>query len=279
MQWREFKQKSFNAIYKAYWYPQLYLPNCVPILVYTPPKTGTTTLRNTLYRQWVGPVFWAHGSLNPEAVKRYRKRLAERGVKPVTNHFWQHQVYHRYIEANRPIKIISSIRDVVDADISRFFQRFQHYYQQDASAFTDKTDDLQQLFYKDYIDTDDSRQPWFADKYGVTLGINIYDYPFPHDKGYMTLHHQHMDILILRVETPDAVKAHALGEFLGIDNVQIYRANVGAEKSYSETYRRFREQLTLPQAYIDRHYNSPDMRHFYTPEEIASFRARWTIEG
>ncbi len=70
MQWNEFKEKAHNGIYKAWWYPRIYLPNCKPILVFTTAKTGTTTLRNTLYRSGIGPVFWAH-SMNQKTIIYY----------------------------------------------------------------------------------------------------------------------------------------------------------------------------------------------------------------
>ena len=44
---------------------------------------------------------------------------------------------------------------------------------------------------------------------------------------------------------------------------------------YAENYRRFIETLRPPKDYLDQMYDSRFARHFYSRDEIVSFRARW----
>ncbi len=54
------------------------------------------------------------------------------------------------------------------------------------------------------------------------------------------------------------------------------RVNVAADKDYSDLYLDFLAAIRPSDEVLDRAYGSDLVRHFYSPEEIASFRARWS---
>ena len=274
MQWHEFKDKAYHGIYKARWYPRIYLPNSKPTLVYSTHKTGSQAIRSTLYRHGIGLVFWAH-VMNRKRVEQSHQRLKEQGRKPFINRRWQDLILERFIEKDRPMKIVTSTRDMVARDLSLFFHRFENHHHISPNEYRGRFNELQAIFYSEFVDRD--MRYWFEQEYGDVLGLNIYDHPFPHEQGYQVIQHKQFEILLLKLETPDLTKEKALSEFFEVPNIKMYMTNIGARKGYGDTYKDFRNYLTLPQSYIDERYDSREMQHFYTPDEIEQFRTKWRV--
>ena len=85
-----------------------------------------------------------------------------------------------------------------------------------------------------------------------------------------------MRVLVLRRESLDRAP-DALRRFLRRpDAIPLPRTNVGADKAYADLYEDFLDALRPSDEVLDRAYGSALVRHFYSPTEIASFRARWT---
>jgi hypothetical protein len=116
---------------------------------------------------------------------------------------------------------------------------------------------------------------WFDSEVKTTVGIDVYSTPFDHARARLRVSEGPFDLLILRAEDDDEAKEAALNEFFDRDDLTIVRTNVGAEKGYADLYERFRENLVLPEDYLDTMYESRLARHFYTDEERAAMRARW----
>ena len=70
-----------------------------------------------------------------------------------------------------------------------------------------------------------------------------------------------------------------IGSFLGIDNFKLVNTNRGNHKWYASLYRDFLQEIQIPDWYLDYYYNSAFVKHFYTPEEIAGFREKWSKPG
>jgi hypothetical protein len=270
MQWREFKENIFEKVYRNTVYPITYLTKPEPIVfVYTMQKTGTNTLRFTLYRHARQPVFYVH-YLNSSVTNIEQfdlKSLFKKKKGFQYFMFWGDFVHSCYIQKKRKIKIITSMRELVGRDISLFFQSFHHQYDQD---------ELLQKFNDGYV-AQQTENTWFQDETHQSLGINIFDYPFPHEQGYQIIKNDAVELLLMRIETPDSVKEYALSEFLGVPNIKLYRANIGVNKSYASIYQQFKQNLQLPSNYIDFHYQSKLMNYFYTEAEIEQFRTHWNI--
>jgi hypothetical protein len=80
----------------------------------------------------------------------------------------------------------------------------------------------------------------------------------------------------MRIETDDAILEKAVRDFLDKPDFCLRAANVGTQKSYADTYRAFKQQVKLPDAYLDRMLTSRYARHFYTPAEREAVRRRWS---
>ena len=121
----------------------------------------------------------------------------------------------------------------------------------------------------------DFAENWFDDEIGRLFGIDVFTEPFPHDTGFAVIDGERVRVLVLRVETLTESLPVAIEAFLGIPDVRPLSAN----RNHREIYTRFLEQAAVPAHYVDRVYSSRLARHFYTPDELASFKARWTRVG
>jgi hypothetical protein len=65
--------------------------------------------------------------------------------------------------------------------------------------------------------------------------------------------------------------------FLGrtLSDFRIVKNNLGSEQNYGAAYRRFKELIALPAAFLDSIYASPFVRHFYDDAQIARFQRQW----
>ena len=87
-------------------------------------------------------------------------------------------------------------------------------------------------------------------------------------------------ILILKTETDDVVKKHAIELFLGMNlKSEIVNENESKNKEYSEIYNEFRSSIDIPIDYINKLYDSKYMKHFYSNYEIHNLKKKWEKSG
>ena len=81
----------------------------------------------------------------------------------------------------------------------------------------------------------------------------------------------------LRAEDLSDVGPRAIASFLGLAApLGIDRRNEGAAGDPTSAYHRFVARGELPGDLVDAVYRTPLAQHFYTDEERARFRDRWT---
>ena len=119
---------------------------------------------------------------------------------------------------------------------------------------------------------------FFESEVEPTLGVDVYRHPFDPAIGWTVVEGPTSRILVLRYEDLATAPA-ALGAFLGSDPVPIPRRNETSAKPLGPAYAELRSDLALPVHALDRIYGSALCRHFYSPEEILAFRARWGARG
>jgi len=82
-------------------------------------------------------------------------------------------------------------------------------------------------------------------------------------------------ILLIRLEDLNHCAAEALRTFLGIEDFTLHTTNIGKKKQYHTMYKAFLNDLRVPDSYLDMMYNSQYSNHFYSKDEIATFRNKW----
>ena len=93
--------------------------------------------------------------------------------------------------------------------------------------------------------------------------------------GHMRIDTGRYDILVMRSDLDDASKKERLEEFLGVEGVSLAPKNVASQKPYAAACRKFLDALELPESYVDEMLDSKYTRHFFSPDERASLRAKW----
>jgi hypothetical protein len=256
---------------------KLYATNQTPIIVYQMGKVGSSSVMKSL-KKAILPLFHAHFLLknadnrsfyNPNVyeileLKLGREKQVRRGEF----------LYNKIIVPKKQVKIISLTREPIGRNVAAFFQNFEREtgkkYEQ--SNFTpQELGDIFVNFFPHSIPLN-----WFDNNFKPFLGIDVYEYPFPKEQGYLKINKDNMDLLILKLETSDSVKEKAIAEFLGLKEFKLVRKNVGQDKNYRDMYKQFKQNLKLTLSYVEEMCSSKYFNHFYTEEEIRKVYSRWT---
>jgi hypothetical protein len=177
----------------------------------------------------------------------------------------------------RRLKIVTLLREPVGRTISSFFYNLNQYipdfnrYRIDDPEVTQR---LQERFLVDFPEHDYSIN-WFDNELRRTFGIDVYRHGFDPGKGYAIIEGASVDVLVLKLERLKHCTPEAFREFLGLSEFALSTANTSEEQPYYQFYKKFLEEVRLPASYLDKMYTSPYMRHFYSADEIATFRTMW----
>lgn len=260
MNWSQLPYKINRAL-KVF--TNLYLYHKTPILIYTPGRVGSTGLYVTLDKSGE---FVIHIHTLNEAEIRDKDQ-------PGTT-VW---TYNHVLKAEKPAKVITLVRDPVSLIISDFFNKLKWLAGAKDAYNHLSVDELCELFCTRYFD--DGRHQvklnWYHEEFNQALGVDVYAHPFDTDKRYGSFSEGIYDVLILRTESDDSVKAKAVSDFLGIPPFNIERVNEASNRDYAQIYRVFKNKIALPEAHLDTIYNSQYATLFFSDEERQSLREKW----
>lgn len=268
-----------------------------PILVYQMGKVASSSVRNSLLLHGVGPVLHLH-SFHPlrerrveeieieedlrqsvsEEIAHARKVFDEASLRRRLNLLFRESVYNRRIHElcigrDRAVKIVTLVRDPVSTNLSMFFERFGDYagVSYDPGAFS--AEEIVDFFVERY---GHSRPlTWFDVEMKTSLGLDVYRWPFPTDRGHLVVNQGKIDLLILQCELSDSEKERAISEFLGLEGFRMVRDNVGTQSPHGAQYREVKRRIRLPASLLDRLYHSKHTRHFYSESDREKLRSRW----
>ena len=238
-----------------------------PVVVFSMAKTGSSAVVAGLRNAGIDRPFHVH-NLDPAflAAEEAEYRWSGRPWR-----VWDAQQLHdRPPTPAAPWRVISMVRDPIAQTASAFFQPGlrRGYLEPGATV-----DDLNARFAGRL---DHLPLTWFESHLEPALGIDVFASDFDPVQGYSIIETPGVRLLLLRSED-QAVAPKAIAELLGTEHpVEIPRVNVGSEKTYADAYASFLRALEPTAAQLDRAYSSRLVRHFYAPDEIAGFRARWT---
>ena len=201
----------------------------------------------------------------------YRSLLAC-GVRAVHLHKLE-PAHVRGIARKDETSIITLVREPISRRISTFFQNFEQYTGTDYNQTTLDVNALTEVF----LSSKHLRRPplWFDTEFKSKLGVDVYDYPFPQEEGWLVIETGKYRILILKLELDDAIKEEVISDFLNLSDLKLVRANVAQDKAYAETYQAFIQAIRLPEAYVEALCNARYTRNFYTDTEIEDIRTKW----
>ena len=272
--------------YKKYCNQHTSLRN--PLIIYQMGKVGSSTLVRSFRESGVDMDIFQIHFLTSEWIDivddQYKNASKVHNKFILDEHWLASKFLNQKLAENKNArwKVISLVRDPIARNISTFFQAFDVYFPEDAKKFSSdnadlagQSDELIDIFLNKFKEHEVPLN-WYDIHIKPIFNIDIFATEFPISKGFQILKGENIDMLILRLEDLNTTASEAVDKFLGIKGFTIASANISKDKGYADAYSIFKDQINLPQKYIDNMYSSRFMNHFYSGEEIEKLRAKWT---
>ena len=240
------------------------------VLVYQMGKVGSSTISFSMRTAGI-ECEHVHRVL-PETIKAVRKQHLQRGVEPKDERVGL-AIGRRLRESNEPVRIITMGREPISRNISAYFQNLSEFFVGE-ELNSIRVDGAIETFLEEY--PHQTPVKWFDDEFETATGLSVYRGGFDFEKGYEIFTEGKYSVLCLRVEEPDETKQIALEEFLGRKDIILTSANVANQKAYADLYREFKNQVVLPEEYIDNLLQSKYATYFYSGKELERIREGWS---
>jgi hypothetical protein len=246
------------------------------VLLHQMGKVGSSSVRDALEAMEGIRVFqshwWTRRNLQHKAgiIDESRRKSNRYGDR----HHFGAMLYDRIVEPRLASRVVTMVRDPLARNVSSYFQHLDDIWGMRAAHERVSAENLIDGFHR--VFEHDEPLTWFQTEIEDTTGIDVFASPFDTARRWTIIPSDHWSLLIMRTDLPDEGKQEALSTFLGVDMPPLPRSNVGSTKKYASQYRAFKQHLTIPRSLLDRLYNAPVTRHFFSPDEVATMRARWT---
>lgn len=266
------------------------------VIVFQMGKVGSTGLVSSLQAAALKmPVLQVH-ALTQQGINALEKlyfgdklSIFQESLLPETKHLLLSHYLRKALHSKcdeYEWKLITLVRDPVARNVSEFFYSVDtnkhkpylpDFYDRHA-ANTITTEELIRRFQDVFhVDSPEFQLPlrWFDRELAAVTGIDVYASQFPKEKGYVRHRAGGFDVLLLKLEHLGRCSRKAIKEFLGLPDFHLLEANLASRKRYYPVYKDFIQSISLPDSYLSRADCSKYARHFYSDEEIESFRKKW----
>ena len=254
------------------------------LLIYQMPKTGSQTVEATVHTCDLPHLILRFHFLSPEISGTMLKALRSGQGTPE----WQAEArkqlqaissitrtirirkYLSLFHLRLPkIHVITGVREPIGLGLSSVFENHSYLFPNLESATVEgcRTELLRPKALT-YI------QDWFDLEIKRSVGIDVFDSPFPHTKGYAICENAFARLLVFRSDFLPKLPA-MLKEFLGCNPRAVINRNLGTAKDYAEAYATAKARLRLPTDFVVSQYNRRLARHFYSVAERRRLLLRW----
>jgi hypothetical protein len=238
-----------------------------PVVVYTAPKTGSTSVEAALAAAGI------HAAKAHSLHRQHHKGVARRremGRPLERHHLVERRLMDRLPSEDGPRwRVVSLVRDPVA-------QRLSGSFQAPEGLGLDLADlDGVRRHVAGRVESMAARGrafAWFEVEIGATFGVEAAA-DFDAEAGHGRSRGRGADVLVLKMEALDRL-GPILSEFVGRE-LAIERRNERQATGDAARYRAARAGLRFSGETLDAIYETPEGRAFYTPDERAAFRARW----
>ncbi len=242
-----------------------------PVLILTMAKVGSSSIYQSLKKQSNIPCFHIH-SLNKEEEIQAKAICKEKGVYPGSRSpiFILHE---QLLEKQRPYKVISLVRNPIERNISAFFEAFEIHMGISAHRFKGTLQEIEDAFHEKLNHS--YCKDWFDTQFIDGVGLNIYAFDFPKVQGYKSIKSNQTNVLVLKSDLDDNLKANLVGDFCGIKNFTIKNVNITDAKKEAHLYAEFKSYIRFSKPYLESQLESKYMNHFFTEDEKAVIYRKW----
>ena len=233
-------------------------------MVYSPPKTGSTSVYQSLKARGIN-------ALEIHLLSGYDKNSL--GYTDILRDFFAY--WKETIPEKKSIKVITIVRDPIARSISHAFQMVEVDHIKIKEPGKNIIDDAYKRLGEDIASDDGYIFEWLKRELGGTFGIDIFDYTFDKEKGYMLIEKNNLKFLVMTLEKLNS-NMKVIGDFCGLSDFRLKRSNDGQSKWYNYLYRSSLKKITVPDKIKDFYYeNNNSMKFFYGDEDIKRFRKKW----
>ena len=225
-----------------------------PLLIYTFGKVGSKTLYESFQKSI--PVVHIH------YIYRY------------CHSYFCESHFSKFLSLlrNRPVKIITVVREPLSQVISRFFHLLHKNSPLGHNDFEDIKEELGCFL-------EESREnnifSWFEEELEKVFELNVFEFPFDKEKGYTIIKKDNIEILLLKLEKMNDL-IDVIGDFGGVESFALENRNVANMSPYAEFYKEAKEKILFDKDYVDLFYRyNSKFDYFYSKEEKLGFLKKW----
>ena len=163
------------------------------------------------------------------------------------------------------------VRDPISRDLSNIIQNYKN-----------KNIDLFGLDKNSLIETirnegHDFFNEWFETEFNEFFKIDISKFNFDYHKGYTIYEIDKKNrLMIIQLEKMNEVFISAIDSFLGFRFPELYNFNMSSKKLEGKIYKNLKKNYFLPISTLNKIYSAKFVSHFYSNEQIISFKERWS---
>ncbi len=254
------------------------------LLVYQMPKTGSQTVEATVRAcglpvQIVRVHFLSRAlaarvraGLKSQANNQWEQHTREQlqQARLLRRVLWARRWLHRCGARIPKVEAICAVREPLGLSLAAIFENYLHLFNQLESATLEACR-------KELLRPRDHKfvHQWFDLELKPMLGIDVYQRPFPQEKGYQIYESAYGRALVYRFEALQRLPV-MLTEFLGVPVHSAVNRNLGSVKDYATAYERAKQTLKLPREFVQAQCHCRMMRHFYSQAERQRFEEHWS---
>ena len=159
-------------------------------------------------------------------------------------------------------------------NISSFFQNLEEYFNKkqlnslNFYLLREKFNSLERIH--------KTPNEWFFSEFLRKTGINILNFPFDKENGYIIIKHRSVEYFVCTLEMLNSLDAK-IANLINNEDFRLINENQGHVKWYSDLYNEFKIQYSPSEYMLGMLYDSEITRYFYDSDTINRFKNSWTI--
>jgi len=259
------KQKIKNK-FQTYRYRKL--KNKI-IIIHTLGKVGSSTIYEALknrspWRNIFHTHFLSTEWLNVRLKKGNHYESNISASEKVFSYIKKHPTNKKYV--------ISLVREPVSREVSNFMQNPSDFIEGEILSYS--VEALQKTYLKK-LNYEYTLQ-WFDSEFFNYTGFDVYSKPFDKEKGFSIYNHNDFEIMIIKLEKLNECYSDAMKDFFDLDLKLEVNSNQSSQKNISGIYSELKKSIKFTEDELNKVYEHKYLRHFYSLDEINSFKKKWS---
>lgn len=244
-----------------------------PILIYTSPKTGSSTVKTSLQSLYPNvPIYKVHYLSSRNIAISANKYRKENNANPPV--IMRSKIIGQEIEANPDLnwRIICLTREPFGRAISALFQiierRYPEFIDENGDVIIDDAIALLTAELNNFDRESNRICQWFDEELKQVFGIDVYEYPFDYEKGFTIINKDNIQVLVIRLENLSNCFAEAVSNLLdSSQDIQLINRNLSKNKRHFSAYKTCKQKIVLPETVCQKICDSRYVKHFYSEDE------------